>query len=72
MIFIVREVVQIKLNTVSINEKEQIFLDGIEIKNIKEYRLEHSASLKEPAKLAITLYVNVGQETCPLIDMGRK
>ena len=32
MIFIVREVGQIKLNTVSINEKEQIFLDGIEIK----------------------------------------
>lgn len=47
------------LKSVSINEKEQIFLDGEEITNVTAYRLESSAG--EPAKLVIEMLVNVNQ-----------
>ena len=50
-----------ELKTVSINEKEQIFLAGEEMRNVTAYKLENSAGAKEPAKLTITIYVNVGQ-----------
>nr|DAY65489.1 MAG TPA: hypothetical protein [Caudoviricetes sp.] len=54
-----------ELKTISINEKEQIFLDGSEIKNVTAYKLEHSTDSGEPAKLTVTVCVNVGR-----IDSG--
>lgn len=48
-----------KLKTVSINEKEQIFLDGEAIENVTAYKLENSANSNEPAKLTVTMYVTV-------------
>lgn len=50
-----------ELKKVSINEKEQIFLDGEEIQNVATYKLESSAGSGEPAKLTVTILVNVGQ-----------
>ena len=47
------------LKSVSINEKEQLFLDGEEITNVTAYRLESSAG--EPAKLVVERLVNVNQ-----------
>ena len=47
------------LKSVSINEKEQLFLDGEEITNGTAYRLESSAG--EPAKLVVEMLVNVNQ-----------
>lgn len=49
------------LKSVSINEKEQLFLDGEEIANVTAYKLENSADSSEPAKLTVTLYVKVGR-----------
>ena len=49
-----------ELQTVSINDREEIFLDGIAIPNIAAYKLENQSE-KEPARLTITIYVNVGQ-----------
>ena len=50
-----------ELKKVFINEREQIFLDGEEVKNVSGYRLENSADSNEPAKLTVTMYVNVDQ-----------
>ena len=50
-----------RLKSVCINEKEQIFLDGIEVNNVTDYKLENSAGSKEPAKLKVTMLVNVDQ-----------
>ena len=47
------------LKSVSINEKEQLYLDGEEITNVTAYRLESSAG--EPAKLVVEMLVNVNQ-----------
>lgn len=47
--------------TVSINDKEQIFLNGELIENVTAYKLENSAESNEPAKLTVTMYVNVGR-----------
>lgn len=47
------------LKSVSINEKEQLFLDGEEITNVTAYRLESSAG--EPAKLVVEMLVNMNQ-----------
>lgn len=44
---------------VSINENEQIFLNGKELTGVIAYKLENSADSGEPAKLTVTLYVNV-------------
>lgn len=49
------------LKSVSINEKEQLFLDGEEISNVTAYKLENSADSSEPAKLTVTILVNVNQ-----------
>lgn len=49
-----------ELQTVSINDREEIFLDGKEIPNIAAYKLENRAG-DEPAQLTITIYVNVGR-----------
>ena len=49
------------LKSVSINEKEQLFLDGEEITNVTAYKLENSAYSSEPAKLTVTILVNVNQ-----------
>ena len=54
-----------ELKAVSINENEQIFLDGYEIKDVTAYKLEHFADSGEPAKLTVTVCVNVGR-----IDSG--
>lgn len=54
-----------KLAAVSIDEKEQIFLNGKLLENVTAYKLENSASSKEPAKLTVTMFVNVGQ-ACPV------
>ncbi len=50
-----------RLKSVCINEKEQIFLDGIVVNNVTDYKLENSAGSKEPAKLTVTMLVNVDQ-----------
>lgn len=50
-----------ELKTVSIDSKERIFLDGEEIQNVTAYKLENSADSQEPAKLTVTMYVNVGR-----------
>ena len=50
-----------RLKSVCINEKEQIFLDGIEVNNVTDYKLENSAGSNEPAKLTATMLVNVDQ-----------
>lgn len=50
-----------ELKKVSINEKEQIFLDGEEIHNVTAYKLESSADSSEPVKLTVTILVNVDQ-----------
>ena len=44
-----------RLKSVCINEKEQIFLDGIEVNNVTDYKLENSAGSNEPAKLTVTM-----------------
>lgn len=49
------------LKTVSIDKNEQIFLDGELVENVHGYKLEHFADSKEPAKLTVTIYVNVDQ-----------
>lgn len=49
------------LKTLSIDGNEQIFLDGKQVKNVHKYKLEHFAGSKEPAKLTVTIYVNVDQ-----------
>ena len=50
-----------RLKSVCINEKEQIFLDGIEVNNVTDYKLENSAGSNGPAKLTVTMLVNVDQ-----------
>lgn len=51
-----------KLASVSIDEKEQIYLNGKLLENVTAYKLENSTSSKEPAKLTVTMFVNVGQD----------
>ena len=53
-----------KLASVSIDEKEQIYLNGKLLENVVAYKLENSASSKEPAKLTVTMFVNVGHGCC--------
>lgn len=50
---------ELELKTVSINENEQIFLDGEEIKNVVSYKLENSAESGRPAKLTVEMFVTV-------------
>lgn len=50
-----------KLKSISINEREEIFLNGEMIENVIGYRLENSASSNEPAKLTVTMYVTIDQ-----------
>lgn len=50
-----------RLKSVCINEMGQIFLDGIEVNNVTDYKLESSAGSNEPAKLTVTMLVNVEQ-----------
>ena len=50
-----------ELKTVSIDSKERIFLDGEEIQNVTAYKLENFSDSQEPAKLTVTMYVNVGR-----------
>lgn len=50
-----------ELKEVSIDANERIFLNGKEIENVTGYKLEHFADSQEPAKLTVTMYVNVGQ-----------
>lgn len=51
----------INLRPVEIDKKEQIFLDGRLLDNVKSYRLEHSADNDKPAELTVTMYVRVNQ-----------
>ena len=50
-----------RLKSVCINEMGQLFLDGIEVNNVTDYKLENSAGSNEPAKLTVTMLVNVEQ-----------
>ena len=50
-----------KLKTIFIDSEERIFLDGEEIQNVAAYKLENFADSQEPAKLTVTMYVNVGR-----------
>lgn len=52
---------EVELKAVSINENEQIFLDGEEIKNVVAYKLENSAESDRPAKLTVEMLVTVSQ-----------
>lgn len=55
-----------ELKSVFINKNEQIFLDGERIENVVAYKLENSASSKEPAKLTVTMYVSIDQVSSEL------
>lgn len=48
-----------QLKSVTINSKEEIFLDGQRIENVSSYKLERYEDSSEPAKLTVTMYVNV-------------
>ncbi|USF30328.1 hypothetical protein [Clostridium sp. MD294] len=48
-----------KLQKLVIDENEHIYLDGIEISNVKEYILKSSA--EKPAELTLTIYVITNQ-----------
>lgn len=48
-----------EFNIFNIDKTEKLFIDGIELKNVMKYRLEHSAG--DSAELTITLCVNVNQ-----------
>ena len=50
-----------ELKAVSINENEQIFLDGEEIKNVVAYKLENFAESGGSAKLTVEMIVTVGR-----------
>lgn len=50
-----------ELKSVTINDKEQIFLDGKEIENVVAYKLENSAESGGPAKLMVEMLVTVGR-----------
>lgn len=52
---------KVELKTIFIDSEERIFLDGEELQNVTAYKLENSADSSEPAKLTVTMYVNVGQ-----------
>lgn len=49
------------LKTVTIDKSERIFLDGEELTDVFSYKLENSAEHNGPAKLTVTINVNVGQ-----------
>ena len=51
----------VELKSVTINDKEQIFLDGKEIENVVAYKLENSAESGGPAKLMVEMLVTVGR-----------
>lgn len=51
------------LKTVRIDERGRIFLDEEEILNVSAFNLKYSADSEEPAKLTVTVYVNVGKIT---------
>lgn len=48
-----------RLSIISNNGREEIFLNGEELPNVAEYKLENSA--RSPAKLTVTVYVTVDQ-----------
>lgn len=50
-----------ELKTIFIDSKERIFLDGEEIQNVTAYKLENFSDSQEPAKLTVTMHVNVGR-----------
>ena len=41
---------------------DKLYLDGVEIKNVKEFTLKSSAMAE--AELNLTVYVTVGQDPC--------
>ena len=47
------------LQKLVIDENEHIYLDGVEIPNVKEYILK--SSTKKPAELTLTIYVTTNQ-----------
>lgn len=48
------------LNTVTIDETETIFIDGVKLNAVKRYDLSHF-STREAAELTVILDINVGQ-----------
>lgn len=48
-----------KLKKVFIDEKEMVYLDGELFDTVTSYRIENSCSTLEPAKLTLTMYVDV-------------
>ncbi len=48
-----------RLKTVFIDEKQNVYLDGELFDAVTAYRIENSASSREPAKLTLTMYVDV-------------
>lgn len=49
-----------KINNFEIRESENLFLDGVPIKNVSRYELKHEAG--DIAELTITLSVNVNKQ----------
>ncbi len=50
-----------RLNEVSINENEEVFINGKRVENLIGYKLEPPTDSSEPAKLTVSMYVMVGQ-----------
>lgn len=48
-----------ELQKLVIDEKEHIYLDGVEIPNVKEYTLKKLC--RQPAELTLTIYVTANQ-----------
>jgi hypothetical protein len=48
-----------ELQKLRIDERERIFLDEVELPNVSGYKLEHYADSDEPAKLTVTINVDV-------------
>lgn len=48
-------------NYLLIDEKENLILNGTELKGVTEYRLKHSAGDGEAAELTVTMNVSIGR-----------
>ncbi len=49
------------MNKLVIDEKERIFIDGVQMQNVRFYNLKHSAGVGSPSELTITMDVSISQ-----------
>ena len=52
------------MKTLTINDEGHILLDGKKIEDMIAYKIENFASSSEPAKLTVTIYVEIGKSGC--------